>query len=371
MREGILLSGDLYNESVHGYFATPKFHELMREAFFSRPQGFHLDELEELLDCTREEFTNYLNNIADNDGVAHVPIGDSECVSLDLWDFVDAEEAMEAYRKNRQQRALDRIAEGMRAQAILRADPAYRAKEKQEREQAEVAYRERRRQREAILDVVRARPSVRLGTRDKLSHFHAFINSRSVWFVGRSISISFDNLSDASLESFDEPCRLLTGVGFSVRALRLLNEEPLDDRLKECTPLADLMLTAASLASLSHVRKQLPGLPKWSIAWTNPDFSGAAFPMPVPRAPVGRSYPILVLNGEQGSGKSSFALRLRRLLDAQNISQSFIGPGGAKAPSCVTGLAGLTTMKTRGAASISASRPRVYRSGRRRRLATK
>ena len=177
MREKIFLSDDLYNESVHGYFATPKFHELMRDAFTSRPQGFHSGELERLLDCHTEEFTAYLKSIADDDGIAHVPIGDSECISIDLWDFVDPEEAAEACRKNRQQRALDRIVDEMQARAILRAASAYRAKEKQEREQAESERREKLRQREAILDVVRARPSVRLRARDKLSNFHAFADS--------------------------------------------------------------------------------------------------------------------------------------------------------------------------------------------------
>jgi len=399
MREEIFLSDDLYNESVHGYFATPKFHELLRDAFTSRPQGFRSGELEGLLDCHIEEFTAYLKNIVDDDGIAHVPIGDSECISLDLWDFVDHEEAAEACKKNRRQRALDRFVEGIRDQAILRADPAHRAKEKQEREQAETERREKLRQREAILDVVRARPGARLGSYGKLSYSHAFVDSLHAYLTRWTYRAATGDvlgyvlrLDDADGKQFRPlaPNGSKSGAKADWSALRGRDLATWRDAGGGTSSslyldLADSQWQTVKITATGRELLDAHDLP-----------FGRSPRMRALCAPLGGNDPFAPIGGDKPNGHApapaspqwtliapvaphapSPPARHSKLgansprVNKGNFLQSFIGSGGAKAPRASRACQAGAPMKTGGAASIAASPPRVYRSCRRRRLATK
>jgi hypothetical protein len=108
MREEHSLSDDLYNESIYGYFGTAKFRERARMVFGSPEAALGCDQkLEDRLDCSLEDFTNFLKKIADDDGIAYVPIGGMECVALDVFDSISPDEALKLRQEKREHKTPD------------------------------------------------------------------------------------------------------------------------------------------------------------------------------------------------------------------------------------------------------------------------
>ncbi|MGD0026743.1 MAG: hypothetical protein ABSC37_19350 [Xanthobacteraceae bacterium] len=69
-----------------GYFRTPQFYARLRNLDDEMRHGFRfeLSRIKEYLGCDSSDFIDYLRQIADEDNIAYVDIGNGECISFDV-----------------------------------------------------------------------------------------------------------------------------------------------------------------------------------------------------------------------------------------------------------------------------------------------
>ena len=199
MREQQGISDDLYNKSIHGYFATAKFRERARMVFGSPEAALGCDQkLEDRLGCSLEDFTNFLKKIADDDGIAYVPIGGMECVALDVFGSISPDEASKLRQEKR-----EREASGAPAHSV--GDVALEDLKIIEREAS-------------------GAPAHSGPPKDDQAVIVTAQNSHL---------IALDNLSHISPEQSDDLYQITRDLGFAVRALHADNDENIFDGARD------------------------------------------------------------------------------------------------------------------------------------------